>query len=920
MHDSILELDGNAVVDSPPRVDWELIWCDEVDPDRTGVCTGQPASGALVSGFFFDPVNDTGDDIFAGAKDSLDINAGVPQDWGWKLGSANDKNDIEHGFVALYQDPADDHYKLYFGSDKLANNGDAAMGFWFLQNDVAKVGDGSFSAGHEFGDLLVQTDFTNGGAVSRIDAYVWVGGSSKAEVEANCAAFPGSIEATAPSQGGLCKIFEAAACSSLGGADEPLCGEVNQGGETAPWFYEYKFPGGVAPSPTFPVSTFFEGGIDLTEIFGGVGIPCVATFLVETRQSQTETSELEDLLLGGFELCGIDVTKTGPEKSKVGEDVDYMVTVENTGISDLDQVSITDSLAGDLSFQGTCGATLPAGATCTINYTYTVEVGDPDPLENTVTVVYSQGSDEVTDSDSHSVNLFSPSVTIDKKADGSDGPIQVAAGATVDYSFKVTNTSSADTPTLTCTINDPDIPFSEGGIVLAPGDDYTANTSTSYTPGTYVNTATVSCTVAGFPNEPSDDDSVTVEVLDISQALSVDKTGDDFSKVGDDVHYTVTITNIAAVAVALDSIVDSLVGDLTDGLIYDTNDCPVSPATLGVGEFCTITYTRTTQVGDPDPLINVVTVDFSALEVSAQLQDDHSVDLVDPSLTVDKTCLAEPVPPGASANFRIDIENTGDVSLLVDIDDTLLGIDEDDVMLGTTGGGCTFDNDPSDGCYRIEAGVTAGTDPVFNTVEVLATLPAQYGLANEIEESDDATCDVEEQEGATRTWGFWKTHGGDGNLEPPIVSFGYTCHVFEDHLGGSMLLGDKTLTSCEELFGLFWAHPAKESDGSRRSKLCKQELHTAHQLAAAILNSALDNGTTPPEDPENPGQSIIESGQDALLNDDIKEIIRVRGLLGAYNESGDDVAIVDNDGATIPHADPNGTKEVADYTGGDCPL
>jgi hypothetical protein len=58
--------------------------------------------------------------------------------------------------------------------------------------------------------------------------------------------------------------------------------------------------------------------------------------------------------------------------------------------------------------------------------------------------------------------------------------------------------------------------------------------------------------------------------------------------------------------------------------------------------------------------------------------------------------------------------------------------------------------------------------------------------------------------------------------------------------------------------------------------------------------------------------------QDALADGDFHEIKRLGGLLDAYNNSGDDVAIVDDDGTTQGRANPNGAKAIADYEIADC--
>jgi hypothetical protein len=68
---------------------------------------------------------------------------------------------------ARYSTPAGQQV-LYFGSDRLDNSGDAQQGFWFFQNSIglqgAPLGGGTgFTGVHKAGDLLVISDFSNGG-------------------------------------------------------------------------------------------------------------------------------------------------------------------------------------------------------------------------------------------------------------------------------------------------------------------------------------------------------------------------------------------------------------------------------------------------------------------------------------------------------------------------------------------------------------------------------------------------------------------------------------------------------------------------------------------------------------------------------------------------------------------------------------
>ena len=88
------------------------------------------------------------------------------------------KSDIVHDYAAAYVE--DGNLILYFGQNRqLDRTGDANVGFWFLQNEVGldtSKDKGSFDGNHVDGDLLVQSEFTNGGDVSGIRVYKWQSG------------------------------------------------------------------------------------------------------------------------------------------------------------------------------------------------------------------------------------------------------------------------------------------------------------------------------------------------------------------------------------------------------------------------------------------------------------------------------------------------------------------------------------------------------------------------------------------------------------------------------------------------------------------------------------------------------------------------------------------------------------------------
>src|SRR5215510_12148754 len=114
------ELDGNALVDSPPADDW-----------ANTVPTKTASSEALTSTFIADGSDNLTIFTTGGSKDINDITQ-----WQWKdqLGGLPDKDNITNAYAAAYASGAD--LLVYFGADRFTTEGDAQLGFWFFQNRV----------------------------------------------------------------------------------------------------------------------------------------------------------------------------------------------------------------------------------------------------------------------------------------------------------------------------------------------------------------------------------------------------------------------------------------------------------------------------------------------------------------------------------------------------------------------------------------------------------------------------------------------------------------------------------------------------------------------------------------------------------------------------------------------------------------
>ena len=262
-NDGLFELDKNAVTTTTH--DWNQVFAD--------VKNGTTTSGSDHVIFKTDAINSTADEhLFTGGstKDGIDISS-----WKWTSGpGVQDKNDIEHAYAAAYTN-ADNHQIVYFGQDRYAQNGDAFVGFWFLQGSVGENANHTFSGVHQDGDILVQVNFTNGGTISTFLVSKW-----------------------STASGGLVGVANGVDCSAASTpANDPVCGVVNASEITSPWPYTPK--SGTANK--IPAGGFFEAGIDLTHF--GLDQGCFSTFISETRSSQPLTSTLSDYAMGGFSFC-----------------------------------------------------------------------------------------------------------------------------------------------------------------------------------------------------------------------------------------------------------------------------------------------------------------------------------------------------------------------------------------------------------------------------------------------------------------------------------------------------------------------------------------------------------------------------------------------------------------------------------------
>lgn len=245
-------------------------------PSLTPAAAADPTIVGAV--FIVDPI--AGDTTACGANDPTTLGGGGPKN-GDAIGSyivtagtVPAKTELSNVY-ALTHTKADSHPEIYFGAERLVNNGDSHMDFEFLQSTIVRTAacGGGFTGHRTEGDLLVAVDFTNGGALAGFSVWQW-----------HCAAEPGPQ----PVDGTVCDptgvqhyeqiLVTPFAALTVNAATIPCGG----------WVCRDQVTGN---STQVAANDFLEGGVDLE------GVPftgCFHTFLPHTRTAQSFTSVLKD--------------------------------------------------------------------------------------------------------------------------------------------------------------------------------------------------------------------------------------------------------------------------------------------------------------------------------------------------------------------------------------------------------------------------------------------------------------------------------------------------------------------------------------------------------------------------------------------------------------------------------------------------
>lgn len=341
------ELDGDPT-DETTLDDWDSVF--DLDPSPYPTTRDEPNDLESEGEVFVNDAleNADGEDLTAFIQSNKDVHE--VNTWSYDAsGISPPKNDITSAYAKAYRvdhdndggdDPGDtpEHLIVYFGSDRFADDGDAAMGYWFFKNDVGLGPNNKFTGTHAVGDILIQIDYRGAGD-NEIEVFKWVGSGGNAG--------QGKLQrlaiGTSPNPADtICT----AANPGTGVPADAACITTNIVDIDSPWPYVAKGEDFVG-NDRFPARSFMEGGFDVTALIGEV---CFSAFMAETRTSHSETASLKDFALGDFDLCSINIEKECVNNSAVVDPINetftttHLVTITNDGFGgSLKDVELSDT-------------------------------------------------------------------------------------------------------------------------------------------------------------------------------------------------------------------------------------------------------------------------------------------------------------------------------------------------------------------------------------------------------------------------------------------------------------------------------------------------------------------------------------------------------------------------------------------------
>ncbi len=365
----------------------------------------------------------------------------------------------------------------------------------------------------------------------------------------------------------------------------------------------------------------------------------------------------------------------------VGETVHWQYEVTNTGNVPLNTITVTDNRGVSVSCPST---TLAVGEKMTCTASGTAIAGT---YSNIGTAVAHYNSETVTASDPSGYFGRDPRIDVQKLP----ATQTVVQGGTANFTIIVTNTGNM--PLTSVSISDPLAPACTGSLPnLAVSDSTTVTCSATDVTAPFTNVVTASGTAEG--RVVTDTASADV-VVDYLPNIAVTKTANPthVSELGGSVSFTVTVQNNANENFILNSLTDTIYGNLDN-----RGTCDV-PQTISPAGSYSCAFTETVS-GEPSTAhVDTVTasgVDPQGNPGSASDNATVTFDDVQPDISVTKTAAPTAVSElGGLVQFTVVVTNhSAEQVLLTSLSDSIFGnlVGKGNCATGgwITGGGGTY--------------------------------------------------------------------------------------------------------------------------------------------------------------------------------------------------------------------------------------
>jgi uncharacterized repeat protein (TIGR01451 family) len=459
-----------------------------------------------------------------------------------------------------------------------------------------------------------------------------------------------------------------------------------------------------------------------------------------------------------------------------GDTITYTLTVTNGGTATASNVVVTDPLPVGVTFVDAtsgCNETaglvtcnlgdIGAGADLSVEITVTVDEESCGSIEN---VAHVEAADE---SGAALENNGSNSVTNEASCEQPSPPdLQVTKSSDADgilhegdsflYTITVTNVGDEAAtgvsfldvlPEGALNVAIPPFPTFAGDACTvtssSPAGGGLAHTEIACGPVSLAPGASASVTVkvivtgevcgavanvvdVGGTNEPEeavgpDNHAEAGDEIACVPRIRLQKGGPARAHVGDEITYVFGVKNTGGL---------DLTGiDLTDPKCASTptrTDDGDGDDALAVGETWMYECSHTITAGDGDPVHNVATVTGHHGEGgSVSDTDDHDVQVLHPSIDLEKSADPPSGSPGTTITYAYSVENTGDA--------TLFDVSVDDDQLGHIG---TIASLAPGHIEQLTAEITLGDSPVTN----IATAEGADALGGSVSDVDEATVTI----------------------------------------------------------------------------------------------------------------------------------------------------------------------------------